>query len=106
MHRRVLVLPLAGSIGCAAIAGLGVYGSTEVPDAGTEGGRGAGDDSGDVAALPFEGGAHTYRDMILNEGPLAYWRLGEAPGIAAGEEILQVTDFHAIDATLPGPAAR
>ncbi len=31
-------------------------------------------------------------------------RLREAPGIATGEEILQVTDFHATDATLPGPA--
>jgi hypothetical protein len=54
-------------------AGSGGAGGATPPDAGTD--------------ADADAGPPTYRDMILAEGPLAYWRLGDAQGPIIVDEV-------------------
>lgn len=92
---------LAGTIGCNQVAGLDALGfeagPATVASAGTGanggassaggGGQGAAGGAGAggmaVGGGGAGGGSTAYYDAVMADSPLAYWRLGEASGLAA-----------------------
>jgi hypothetical protein len=77
----------SASAGGAASVGASTSGAASSSAAAGTGGAGG--------AIPFDGGTDgdadagppTYRDIVLAEGPLAYWRLGDSTGPIIVDEI-------------------
>ncbi|HEY8074017.1 MAG TPA: LamG domain-containing protein [Labilithrix sp.] len=67
---RLLVLFALGAAGCGTLEG--------VPSA---------DDGGAAGEAGADAGADPYRQSVVNAGPLAYWRLDDADGDPAKDEI-------------------
>ncbi len=93
---QALVLgPLITTAACIDVDSNWTFGGG--PGAGGAGAGGAG----------VGGGARTYADLVLEDEPLAYWRLGEAAGPVVADETLNfeavaVPQNGAIDWGIPG----
>jgi hypothetical protein len=92
---------LSGALALLVVGGSASYGCTTFESA---------DESGHDAAAPDDGAAHagtSYRDVVLGDHPVAYWRLGEtAPEIHAHDETGTGNDgVYVGDVTLGAPGA-
>lgn len=109
MRLLAAILPCAflGAVGAAcslgALDGFSGGGSTSSGGGNSEGGpsvssssSSASSSSGSLDGSPVadgqspdgsSGGAPSYRDAVLEDGPLGYWRLGEASGLTAKDEV-------------------
>ena len=88
-----LTTPLADlTAGTPAVAPGAVDGSTSAPgDAGPPAEDGGSREAG-LAADAGDRGGTTYRERVLSDGPLAYFRLGEKQGLVARDESPQHND--------------
>lgn len=98
---------IVGLLGAALLASCSLVTSTAglsggaVPDASTADGDATSGDAAttDASDSGFDSSdaATTYRDLVLSDGPVGYWRLGEATGITIADE-----SGHGREATLAG----
>src|SRR5262249_54433642 len=106
-------LLIVAGVGCTLIAGVD---DVELrADAGAMSGgaaaTGGASQGGPTSASGMGGAAgaagckSTYRDAVLSDGPIAYWRLGEKKGLVAHNEIGNVDDGVYVDVGLGVPGA-
>ncbi len=84
----VLAATVAAAVGCSELTDLEVLSrekDSPLTGAGLDGsfpadGQSPGGDAGIDGAITVTDAAASYRDLILGEGPAAYWRLGDKPG--------------------------
>ncbi len=75
---------LGGSAGVGGEAGQGTGGNGGA--AGISGSGGVAGASGSAGAAGSGGAGAAYRDLVLSDGPVAYYRLGEVSGTTAQDE--------------------
>lgn len=88
--RRIALLVVAcgavGAVQCALLPDLGsMSGGTRAGDGGTPVGDGA--PAGDGAPGGDGGTSNAYRTMVMADGPIGYWRLGDPTSPAAKDEV-------------------